>query len=120
MRVEWQKLRIIESVDSYKKNRKGTGDVICMNDKIIKIHQEIIIYRKSLLSIRIILFHLKIRFKTKRISREEAYQNKGELLSGWLTVELQTKTPLIIPDGAHPKYWDINKQRYISERKQRN
>ena len=52
----------------------------------------------------------------KRISREEAYQNKGELLSGWLTVELQTKTPLIIPDGAHPKYWDINKQRYISEK----
>ena len=38
------------------------------------------------------------------------------MLSGWLTVELQTKTPLIIPDGAHPKYWDINKQRYISEK----
>ena len=51
-----------------------------------------------------------------RVSREEAYQKKGELLSGWLTVELQTKTPLIIPDGAHTRYWDLEKQKYISER----
>lgn len=50
----------------------------------------------------------------KRISRETAYAKKSELLSGWLVVELTTRTPLIIPDGAHPKYWDIEKKEYIN------
>lgn len=50
----------------------------------------------------------------KRISRETAYAKKSELLSGWLDVELATMTPLIIPDGAHPKYWDIEKREYIN------
>lgn len=45
----------------------------------------------------------------KRISRETAYAKKSELLSGWLNVELTTRTPLIIPDGAHPRYWDTKK-----------
>ena len=40
----------------------------------------------------------------KRKSRESAYRSKETLLSGWLTVLLETKTPLIIPDGAHPRY----------------
>lgn len=50
----------------------------------------------------------------KRISRETAYAKKSELLSGWLAVELTTRTPLIIPDGAHPRYWDIEKKEYIN------
>ena len=50
----------------------------------------------------------------KRISRETAYAKKSELLSGWLVVELTTRTPLIIPDGAHPKYWDIEKMEYFN------
>lgn len=50
----------------------------------------------------------------KRISRETAYAKKSELLSGWLVVELTTRTPLIIPDGAHPRYWDIEKKEYIN------
>lgn len=50
----------------------------------------------------------------KRISRETAYAKKSELLSGWLGVELTTRTPLIIPDGAHPRYWDIEKKEYIN------
>lgn len=49
----------------------------------------------------------------KRRSRESAYRGQERLVSGWLTVELDTKTPLIIPDGAHPKYWDMDKRRYI-------
>lgn len=50
----------------------------------------------------------------KRISRETAYAKKSELLSGWLDVKLTTRTPLIIPDGAHPRYWDIEKKEYIN------
>lgn len=49
----------------------------------------------------------------KRRSREAAYQDRESLISGWLTVDLDTKTPLIIPDGAHPKYWDCERQKYI-------
>lgn len=40
----------------------------------------------------------------QRRSREEVYRGKNALVSGWLTVSLDTKHPLIIPDGAHPKY----------------
>ena len=49
----------------------------------------------------------------RRKSRESVYRGESHLVSGWLTVALDTKTPLIVPDGAHPKYWDINKNRYI-------
>ena len=52
----------------------------------------------------------------KRKSRESAYRGeKHQLISGWLTVRLDTKTPLIIPDGAHPKYWDIKKEEYVDD-----
>ena len=49
----------------------------------------------------------------KRKSRESAYRSEETLLSGWLTVLLETKTPLIIPDGAHPRYWDCMKNQYV-------
>lgn len=52
----------------------------------------------------------------KRISRETAYAKKSELLSGWLGVELTTRTPLIIPDGAHPRYWDTKKNKYVEDK----
>ena len=52
----------------------------------------------------------------KRISRETAYAKKSELLSGWLDVELTTRTPLIIPDGAHPRYWDTKKNKYVEDK----
>ena len=42
----------------------------------------------------------------KRGSREAAYSAGKPLQSGWLTVTLKTRTPLIIPDGAHPRYRD--------------
>ena len=50
----------------------------------------------------------------QRTSREHVYRGENSLISGWLTVKLDTKTPLIIPDGAHPKYYDCKEQRYIS------
>ena len=40
----------------------------------------------------------------KRRSREDQYSK--ELISGWLDVELEVKTPLIIPDAAYPRYYD--------------
>ena len=49
----------------------------------------------------------------RRKSREAAYRGRDHLVSGWLTVELNTKTPLIIPDGAHPAYWDVKSSRYV-------
>ncbi len=56
-----------------------------------------------------------------RESREMVYRGKEELLSGWLTVQLDTKTPLIIPDGAHARYIDLetNKQVVNPNRDQR-
>lgn len=45
------------------------------------------------------------RGEEKRRSREEQYSK--DLVSGWLDVELEVKTPLIIPDGAHPRYFDV-------------
>ncbi len=36
-----------------------------------------------------------------------------ELLSGWLDVEMILNTPLIIPDGAHPKYYDLRRRKYV-------
>ena len=47
--------------------------------------------------------------KTKeedRKSREDVYRGYEELKTGWLTVEMEVKTPLIIPDGSHPHYID--------------
>lgn len=50
----------------------------------------------------------------KRKSREAAYRSEErQLISGYLTVDLYTRTPLIIPDGAHPKYWDVKKNKEI-------
>lgn len=39
-----------------------------------------------------------------------------ELLSGWLDVGMILKTPLIIPDGAHPKYYDLRSKKYVEGR----
>lgn len=39
-----------------------------------------------------------------------------ELLSGWLNVEMILNTPLIIPDGAHPKYYDLENRKYVKSR----
>lgn len=46
-------------------------------------------------------------------SKEETYRGKEQqnLLTGWLDVDLYIKTPLIIPDGAHPKFWDISNEK---------
>ena len=47
--------------------------------------------------------------KEQRTSRESVYRGKNSLISGWLTVQLDTKTPVIIPDCAQPKYIDYKK-----------
>lgn len=43
---------------------------------------------------------------SSKSTREDAYRNGKELKSGWLEVKLLPKTPLIVPDGAHPLYID--------------
>lgn len=51
--------------------------------------------------------------------KSEVYRGdvQKELLSGCLDVEMILKTPLIIPDGAHPKYYDLKKRKYAEGRK---
>lgn len=49
-----------------------------------------------------------------RHSREEEYQKGQKLVSGWINVELTTKTPLIIPDGAQPVYIDPETQEEVT------
>ncbi|MEY8428149.1 cold shock domain-containing protein [Lachnospiraceae bacterium 46-15] len=44
--------------------------------------------------------------KESRKSREASYRDKESLKSGWLDVVMNVKTPLIVPDGAHPEYHD--------------
>lgn len=44
----------------------------------------------------------------KRSDRKEVYRGSDPLKSGWIDVSLIVKTPLIIPDGAHPVYVDKN------------
>ena len=51
----------------------------------------------------------------RRRSRENLYRGQNRLISGWLEAELDTKTPLIIPDGAHPEYWDTDNKRYVQD-----
>lgn len=51
----------------------------------------------------------------KRTSREKTYRDKEKLLSGWLELRIDLKTPLIIPDGAHPEFWDINTDKRITD-----
>ena len=51
----------------------------------------------------------------KRTSRENTYRDKEKLLSGWLELRIDLKTPLIIPDGAHPEFWDINTDKRITD-----
>ncbi|MCR5772562.1 MAG: TIGR03986 family CRISPR-associated RAMP protein [Butyrivibrio sp.] len=48
------------------------------------------------------------------VSKEKTYRGdiQKELLSGWIDVTLHIKTPLIVPDGAHPKYWDLKANNY--------
>lgn len=54
----------------------------------------------------------------QRTSREHVYRGENSLISGWLTVKLDTKTPLIIPDGAHPRYYDCENKREIKKPKE--
>lgn len=51
----------------------------------------------------------------QRTSREQVYRGESSLVSGWLTVRLDTKTPLIIPDGAHPKYYNCETKDYVND-----
>lgn len=51
----------------------------------------------------------------QRTSREQVYRGESSLVSGWLTVRLDTKTPLIIPDSAHPKYYDCETKDYVKD-----
>ena len=44
--------------------------------------------------------------KESRKSRETSYRSGESLKSGWLDVVMNVKTPLIVPDGAHPEYYD--------------
>lgn len=54
-----------------------------------------------------------VEAEKERISREAVYRGMEPLYSGYLTIRLDTKTPLIIPDGAHPKYYDPKGKRYV-------
>ena len=47
--------------------------------------------------------------------KENAYRGdiQEKLISGWLEVKMILKTPLMIPDGAHPKYYDIENKKYV-------
>ncbi|MBR1598203.1 MAG: TIGR03986 family CRISPR-associated RAMP protein [Lachnospiraceae bacterium] len=47
--------------------------------------------------------------------KEAVYRGEKQknLLSGWLDVDILVKTPLIIPDGAHPKYCVYRENKYI-------
>lgn len=51
-----------------------------------------------------------------RKDKNEVYLGdvQKELLSGWLDMEIHIKTPLIIPDGAHPKYYDLQKGKIVN------
>ena len=40
-------------------------------------------------------------------TRERKYCSDDKLVSGWMDVSVHIKTPLIIPDGAHPEYHRI-------------
>ena len=43
-----------------------------------------------------------------KIKKTEYYSNKKNLKSGWLDVSMYIETPLIIPNGAYPKYINPN------------
>ncbi len=67
-----------------------------------------------------------IPFGDKAIEvRDKKDQYRGEnvqkeLLSGWIDVEIDVKTPLIIPDGAHPKYYDKDNNKYVQRKTESN
>lgn len=44
--------------------------------------------------------------KENRIGRDEIYCSRSGLKSGWIDVSMMVKNPLIVPDGAHPEYYD--------------
>lgn len=49
-------------------------------------------------------------------SKESAYrgkENQKNLLSGWLEIKLTIRTPLIVPDAAHPKIYDYKENSYV-------
>ena len=49
--------------------------------------------------------------------KNEIYRGNAqkELLTGWLDVSMSLKTPLILPDGAHPKYFDTKNNSYVAK-----
>ena len=51
---------------------------------------------------------------TGKRTKQEQYRSQETLKSGWIEVSLYTKTPLIIPDGAHPRYYDVEEKRYVA------
>lgn len=51
--------------------------------------------------------------KRSRQGREEVYCSGAALKSGWIDVSMLVKTPLIVPDGAHPEYYDVETDRRI-------
>lgn len=44
---------------------------------------------------------------TVRAGRDKVYHSGEALSTGWLEVEMEVKSPLLIPDAAHPHYLDI-------------
>lgn len=53
-------------------------------------------------------FGKKICEKGHKKTKQEAYlENSKERISGWLDIDIFLKNPLIIPDGAHPKYYRL-------------
>lgn len=52
-------------------------------------------------------------------NKEDIYrgkENQKELLSGWLDVSMYINSPLIIPDGAHPRYFDLKNNKDVSKK----
>lgn len=58
----------------------------------------------------------------KTEDKEKQYRGEiqRKLLSGWLDIQLIVKTPMIIPDGAHPRYYDIKSDKYVDNMNQSN
>ena len=53
-------------------------------------------------------FGTKIEESGHKKTKQEVYMSdSSKLLSGWLDIDIYIKTPLIIPDGAHPKYYRL-------------
>lgn len=56
--------------------------------------------------------------RTNGKDKRDAYRGdiQKELVSGCLEIKMLLKTPLMIPDGAHPKYYDIENKQYVKNK----